>query len=249
VEFTGMQVSVAAYDVLWDSVLPGRQKPAVLHCASPGDTAERRDHVVREARTELQRAGYAGPREASEEAAATLDCLARPRLAVDVRRYEWVHGEHGPVLAKVGARVAVTAWRGAVALLGQDWFQAWSFPVTSLVNEVVRLFVPHDPPARFQGVALYPDQLEAKFRPARRQLSETTLQLMEGPFLRRADICVLSRDHFGGGERVAESLVLNDIAAGRYLVFKARNQITITPGDRGTLERKLKELINAIRQH
>jgi hypothetical protein len=205
--------------------------------------------VVREARTELQRAGYVGPREPLEEAAAVLNSVARPHLAIDVRLYEWVAGEHGSVLARFGTRVAVNGWRGAVATLGPEWFQAWSFPATSLVDEVVRLFAQHDPPNRFSGVALYPDQLAANLRPARRQLTETTLKLMEGPYLRRAYICVLARDHVVGTDRVSESLVLNDIPAGRYLVFMARNQITITPGDRRTLENKLKELIDSARQY
>jgi hypothetical protein len=59
----------------------------------------------------------------------------------------------------------------------------------------------------------------------------------------------VTRDAVGGVDRVSDSLVLNDIPAGRYLVFMARNEITIAPGDRATLGRKLRELLEPARRY
>jgi hypothetical protein len=152
-------------------------------------------------------------------------------------------------LAKFGARVAVSGSRAAVAVLGPEGFQAWSFPAGSFVDEVVRLFARHEPPARFAGVSLYLDQLGPNLRPARRGSTEAILRLLEGPYLRRAHLCAVARERVSGGDRVSDSLVLNDVHAGRFLVFMARNQLTIVPGNRVTLERKLKEMIEPARQY
>jgi EspG family len=244
VEFDGQRISRAAYDVLWESAMPGVAKPAVLHCGSPGRTGDERGRIVRDAWTELNRAGYAGPRVVSPEVAAVLDTVGRPKVAVDVRLYEWLPAGTRP--ARYGARVAVGDWRGACAVLGPDWYRAWSFPLGSLVDEVIRLFAHHDAPARFSsGFSMPPDHLA--LRPVRR--GEDVLRLLEGPYLRRAHICVVARDPIGGVDRVSGSLVLNDVAAGRYLIFMARNEITIAPGRRGILERKLKDLLEPARQH
>jgi hypothetical protein len=147
--------------------------------------------------------------------------------------------------ARLGARVTASGWRGAGAMLGPDWFRAWSFPAGSLVDEVIRLFPHHEAPARFSGFSLPPDQLA--LRPVRR--GEPVLRLLEGPYLRRAHICVVSRDPVGGVDQLADGLVLNDTQAGRYLGFMARNEVTIAPGHRGTLERKLKEMLEPVRQY
>jgi hypothetical protein len=243
VEFRGKQVNPAAYDVLWDKAVPELAKPAVLYGDSPGDTPDERGRIERAALEHLQRAGYLGPLGVFEEAADVLNIVGRPQLAVDVRHYEWLPGDQGQwVLAKAGIRVAVHSWRGAVAVLTAGYFQAWSFPATSLIDEVIRLFVPYDAQVRFDGVAVYTDQLAPNQRPARRNGVEATLRLMEGPYLRRAYLNALGRDG------TSEGLVLNDVHTGRFLVFPDRNQVAIAPGDRRTFERKLKDLIEPFRR-
>jgi hypothetical protein len=238
---TRQPVSAMAFDVLWESSVPGQSKPAVLQGDSPGATVEERRQVVRDATAELRAKGYVGPRGAADEVAAVLATVGRPRLAVDVRLFERVPVTAGNPLgvARLGARVAVAGSRGAVAVLGPSWFTAWSFPDTSLVDEVIRLFGHHEPPARFAGLTLHPEQLRA---PARKGGAESVLRLMEAPFLRRAYLCALTRDHVVGRTRVSPGLTLNDIEAGRFLVFTTRNQLVIAPGNRVTLERKLKEM-------
>lgn len=241
-EFIGPHISAEAYDVLWEWAVPGLPKPAVLLADSPGDTTDQRRQIVASARTELIRAGYARPRGVLDEVTAVLTMVGRPQVAVDVRLYEWTPAtEHEPARpVRFGARVTASAWRGATAMLGPDWFRTSSFPGGSLVDEVIRLFAHYEAPARFSGFSIHPDDLAV--RPARRV--EQVLQLLEGPCRRRAHICVVSRDPVAGAERVSDSLVLNDNYTGTYLVFMARNEITIVPGQRGTLERKLKELLD-----
>lgn len=245
-EFIGQQISPPAYDVLWKSAMPNDTKPAVLHVASPGETEHQRRQIVHRAHAELHRAGYAGPRGVVAEVGALLNMMVRPPVAVDVRMYERTPagGQRPARLTRVGARVTTNGSRGAAAVLGPGWFRMWSFPTGSLVDEVIRLLPYHDAPARFSGFSLPPDEL--MLRPARR--GESALRLLEGPYLRRAHICVVFRDPVAGAERVSNSVVVNDIEAGRYLVFMARNEITVASGRRGTFERKLKEMLEPARR-
>lgn len=243
-DFSGQRISLDAFDVLWEFAMPGLAKPAVLHCESPGCTVDDRGRIVRAVAAQLAWAGYAGRRGVREEASAVLNTLGRPRLAVDIRLYESTGGDQLPV--RYGARVAVDGGRGAVAVLGPDGFQAWSFPTGSLVEEVLRLFAKHDPPVRFAGLSLFPDQLGPHQWPSRRH--EATLRLLEQPFLRRAHLCVITRGQVGGTDRVSAGLVVNDTLAGRFLVFLDRNQITVAPGNRVTFERKLKEMTEPARR-
>lgn len=246
-EFNGQPISPPAYDVLWELAIPGLAKPAVLHGESPGDTVDRRRQVVRDARAELSRAGYAGPRGIFPEVATLLNMVGRPQAAVDVRLYEWMPAGDQPPMrpTRFGARITVNGSRGAAAVLGPHWFRIWQFPAGSLVDEVIRFFPHHVAPAWPSGFHLPPDQL--MLRPARR--GESILRLLEGTYVRRAHICVVSRDSVAGADRVSDSLVLNDIQAGRYLVFMARNEVTVTPGHRGTFERKLKEMLEPARRY
>jgi EspG family len=241
-EFDDQLISVAAYDVLWEFVMAGVPKPAVLWCDMPGDTAAERVRVVNAAMGELHRAGYSAPRCLSDEVRATLETVARPRLAIDVRLFERVatDGRGRPVVARWGARVAVRGSRGVVAVLGPHGFTAKPFPHTSMINEAVRLFPPHDAPGRFtNGVNLFPDQLVADRLP--RRLSGSVRAALEGPFQRRAHVCAIATGQFAA-DRVSPGLTVNDTTARRFLVFMAASQLAIVPGNRATLERKLKEL-------
>jgi hypothetical protein len=248
VEINGREVSVAAFDVLWQTATRGIAKPPVLQCGSPGGTVAERGPIEEEAAAELRAAGYAGPRGPAEDVLAGMALLAQPTLAVDVRMYERESAVPGALAApaKRGARLAVSGSTGVAAVLGPTGFRAWTFPGTSLVAEAVRLLGHYDPPFRFAGVTIDTDQLYA---PARKDNVEATLRVLEKPFLRRAHICVLVRDRVVGRTEVSAGLTLNDVDTGRYLVFTDRNQIVVTPGNRITLERKLKELIGARRRY
>lgn len=244
----GREISVAAFDVLWQQAMPGSAKPSVLQCGSPGDTVAERGPIEDEAAIELRAAGYAGPRGLGEDVLAGLALLARPALAVDVRLFERASAVPGTLAAPVkrGARLAVSGSSRVAAVLGADGFRAWTFPRTALVTEVLGLFGQYHPPFRFAGVAIDTDQL---YVPARKENVEATLRVLEKPFLRRAYICALVRDRVVGRTEVSAGLTLNDVDTGRYLVFTDRNQIVITPGNRVNLERKLKELIGAWRPY
>lgn len=244
-KINGNEISAAAFDVLWESVVPDTPKPSVLHCGAPGDTVDDRGRVIERANADLRAAGYAGPRGPVEDVAVGLGIVARPWLAVDVRLFERAPTVTNPP-RKLGARLAVAGTVGVAAVLGPTGFTAWSFPSESLVNEVVRLFVHHEPPFRFAGTAIDPNQLYA---PTRRENVEATLRLMEAPFVRRAHICAVTTDHVVGRTRVSTGLTVNDIDAGRFLVFSDRNQIVIIPGNRVTLERKLKEMVGSYRTY
>ncbi|MGB3440537.1 MAG: ESX secretion-associated protein EspG [Actinophytocola sp.] len=247
--FNGREVSVAAFDVLWQAAVGGIGKPSVLQCGSPGATDAERARVEARAAVELRAAGYAGPRGPGEDVLAGLALLAQPPLAVDVRLFERASAVPGalPAPTKRGTRLAVGGSTGVAAVLGPSGFRAWSFPKSSLVNEVIALFGHHEPPNRIPGgVAIDVDQLYA---PARKGNVEALLRQLEKPFLRRAHVCALVRDRIVGRTDVLADLTLNDIDTGRYLVFTDRNQIVITPGNRVTLERKLKDVIGSRRQY
>lgn len=247
-EFSGQSISVEAYDVLWESTVTNHPKPAVLSGPSPGATVEQRTGIVRAAWAELRHCGYAGPRGVSDPVRDLLGAVAQPQLAVDIRLFEHVSAGGGRTeLAKLGARVAVRGRLGAVAALGPDWFRTWTFPATSLIHEVVSVFAHHEAPARFPGISLFPDELG--IRPARRGGTEAVLRLLEGPFLRRAHLCAIRRNEMVGTDQVSDCLTLNDNTAGRFLVFMARNQLTVAPGHRGTFERKLRELTSFSRPY
>jgi len=247
-EFDLRLISLAAYDVLCGSV--SARRPAVLRCASPGDTAEDRARIEREARDELRRAGYTGPQAPTDEVGVVFDIMSRPRLAVDIRLFEWTVADRGePVLAKWGARVAVRNSRGVVGMVGPAGFRAWSFPAPSLVNEAAAFLPAHEPPARFGGVTVPPDHLGPGAFPARRGLTEPVRRALAGPFVRRAHLCVVVHDQIAGRDRASTGLTLNDTALGRFLVYADRNQIAIVPGGRLTLERKLRELTEPVRTY
>jgi hypothetical protein len=234
-------ISPAAFDVLWESVVLDGPRPAVLAAPSPGATAGHRRELVDDAWAELRRTQYAGWRGAVDEVATQLTMVSRPRVAVDVRLYEWMEPAEQRQdwwLTRIGFRVTHRDWRAAAAAYGPDGFCSWSFPVGSFVNEVIRLFPEHRAPAYFSGLTLPPDHIARRPRSA-----EPVLRLLEGPYRRRAHMCVVTRDQVSGSERVSDGLVLNDTHSGRYLAFTARNQITIVPGDNETFERKLKELL------
>jgi hypothetical protein len=237
-EFSGEQIGLDCYDVLWETVMPGRPKPDVLDCDSPGATQAERGRIVRDASARLRRAGYLGPLGAPEEVGKLLDALERPRLAVDVRFFEWAWRVDGssPVLEKWGARVALKGkTRAAAAVLGPTSFRSWSFPHTSLIDEVARLFPAVGPLKGFSGMYVPADQLRSGKAEGWRHL--------EGPFDRRVHITVLAIDPMVGSTRASGWLVLNDTPAGRFLVYPAVNQIAIAPATRGALEHKLKEML------
>lgn len=235
-------ISRAAFDVLWDLALPGQLRPPVLHCESPGSTVDARARVVHEVTAHLQVGDYIGPRGVSEELSVALRAVCRPQRAVDLRLFERVpHDAVNPTgLTRLGARVAVSGAAGGAVLVSERDVRVWSFPRTSLINEVMALVEQH-PPARISGVALDPAQLREPDR-GRRGGADAVLRMTARPFVRRAYFCAVAHDHVHGRTRVSPGLTLNDTEAGRVLVFMDRNQLIITSGQRSTLARKLKEM-------
>lgn len=249
-EFDGKWIRPASYDVLWEMAGSGLSKPAVLHSDSPGDTRAERQQLVSDAVAELRSAGYVGPHGPHDAVGTLLDTVGRPGLAVDVRVFEWPSSADPGArrLVKRGVRVAVRGSRAAVAELFPDRFHAWTFPPTSLVHEVARLFPHHDGPRRtaFSGASIPADYVASGF--GWRDLPERISWALGGPFQRRAHLCAIAFDRTGGW-RVSPGLTLNDTAdAGRILAFPDRGQIAVVPGNRGALERKVRELIDHVQR-
>jgi EspG family len=245
-EFDGKWIRAASYDVLWELAGGGLSKPAVLRGDSPGDTEAERRRLVADAVAELRDAGYVGPHGPHEEVRTLLDTVGDPRLAVDVRVFEWVPDADPARLVRRGVRVAVRGSRAAVTELVPGRFRAWTFPPTSLANEVGRLFPHHDGPRRmvFGGASIPADHVTTGL--GRRDLPARVSSALAGGFLRRAHLCVIA-DHTGG-RRVSPGLTLNDtVDAGRFLVFPDRGQLAVVPGNKGALERKVRELIDHVR--
>jgi hypothetical protein len=234
--------SIEMFDVLWELVVREQARPAVLRTGSLGRTTGERLAVVDDVTAKLRAAGHLGPLGVADETVALLNTVARPRLAVDVRLFEQVPVDHRhPTgVRKAGARVAVAGAVGAAIVLVQDGVLTWSFPAASLVTEVVALFGAHGAPRRFPGLTARLDQVHVL---ARRVANDPTLRLLSGPYLRRAHATAIAHDHVAGGTRVSAGLTVNDTEAGRFLVYPDRNSLVIAPGNRTTLERKLRAMI------
>jgi hypothetical protein len=235
------RLGIAMFDVLWELVLRDQARPEVLCTDSPGRTADERVMVVNEATAKLRAAGHLGPLGVADEMVAVLNTVGRPRLAVDVRLFERVPVDHRHPLGvrKVGARMAVAGAVGAAIVLDTDEVMTWSFPHNSLVTEVVKLFGEHAAPRRFPGLTVRFDEVHLL---AHRAANDPVLQLLSGPYVRRAHVIAVAHDHVVGRARTSAGLTLNDTAAGRFLVYPDRNLLVVAPGTRTILERKLKAM-------
>lgn len=238
---TARRVSVAMFDVLWGLVLHDGTRPAVLSTGSPGRTSDERVAVVNDATARLRAAGIVGPLGVAPEAVAVLTTTCRPWVAVDVRLFERVAVDqrHPHGVRQVRARISVAGSVGAAVALDAAEVLMWSFPPSSLITEAVAMFGAHEAPRRFPGLTVRPDEFPDLLR---RAAYDPVLRQLSGPYVRRAHAVAVARGQVVGRRRVSTSLLVNDTEAGRFLVYPDRNLLVVAPGNRTTLERKLRTM-------
>lgn len=233
-------VSIAMFDVLWEQVLDGLPKPAVLSTDSPGGTCEERRTVVNDATTRLRTAGHLGPVGVTDRLSSALHTVARPRLAIDLRIFERMPAAHRhPILVRqVGARLAVTGSAGVAALV-TDEVLLWTFPGTSLIAETAGLLGEYPAPRRCPGLTVRADEFPV---PVHHAASDPTLRQLARPYQRRARAIVVASSRVVGRPRVSPGLTVNDNDAGRFLVYQQGNLLVVSPGNRAALERRLRAM-------